>query len=67
MLALMSAPYITNTHNSTAIVSFISAAIAVLACGQIGKVSGVKAIDDFSLPVSLIVGMASAIAYTNVF
>jgi hypothetical protein len=67
MLALMSAPYITNTKNTTAIVSFISAAIAVLLCGKAAKVSGMKAIDEFSLPISLIVGMASAIVYTNAF
>jgi hypothetical protein len=67
MLALMSSPYITNAQNPTAIVSFLSAAVAVLACGRIAKASGVRAIDDFSLPISLIVGMASAIAYTNAF
>jgi hypothetical protein len=67
MLALMSAPYITNTKNTTAIVSFVSAAVAVMACGKVAGASGVKAIDDFSLPISLIIGMASAIVYTNVF
>jgi hypothetical protein len=67
MLALMSAPYITNTKNVTAIVSFLAAAAAVLACGKVAKASGVKAIDDFSLPISLIIGMASAIVYTSAF
>ena len=67
MLALMSAPYITNTKNTTAIVSFISAAIAVLLCGKASKVSGIKMIDEFSLPISLIIGMASAIVYTSAF
>ncbi|MDR1019386.1 MAG: DUF5058 family protein [Synergistaceae bacterium] len=67
MLALMSAPYITDTKNTTAIVSFISAAVAVILCGKVAKASGVKAIDEFSLPISLIVGMASAIVYTNTF
>jgi hypothetical protein len=67
MLALMSAPYLTNTKNVTAIVSFVSAAIAVLLCGRVAKASGIKAIDEFSLPISLIVGMASAIVYTNAF
>jgi hypothetical protein len=66
MLALMSAPYITNIKNPSAIVSFISAAIAVLACGKIARAINVKAIDEFSLPISLIVGMAAAVVYTNI-
>jgi hypothetical protein len=67
LLALMSAPYITDTKNTIAIVSFLSAAVAVVMCGKVAKASGLKAIDEFSLPISLIVGMASAIVYTNAF
>lgn len=65
MLALMSAPYITSFHNKTAIASFIAAAVAVLICGKVARATNVRAIDEFSLPISLIVGMASAVVYTN--
>jgi hypothetical protein len=66
MLSLMSAPYITNAENITAIVSFASAAVTVLLCGQVTKATNIRIIDDFSLPISLIVGMASAIVYTSI-
>lgn len=67
MLSLMSAPYITNLKNVTAIVSFIAAAICVLACEQIYKATKFRAVSEFSLPISLIVGMASAVVHTNLF
>jgi hypothetical protein len=66
MVSLMSAPYVTNTQNVTAIVSFISSAVAVVICGKAAKAAQIRAIDEFSLPISLIVGMAAAIIYTNV-
>jgi hypothetical protein len=66
MLALMSAPYITNDDNVTAIVAFLSSAAAVLICGRAAKAANVRAIDEFSLPISLIAGMAAAIVYTNI-
>jgi hypothetical protein len=65
MLALMSAPYITNFKNLTAIVSFISAAIAVLSCRRLALSTKISAIEEFSLPISLIVGMAAAVIYTQ--
>lgn len=65
MLSLMSAPYLTNFKNMTAIVSFVTAAIAVLICGKVARATNIRSIDDFSLPISLIVGMAAAVVYTN--
>jgi hypothetical protein len=67
MLALMSSPYITNTGNVTSIVSFMTAAVAVLACGRAAAATKIRAIDEFSLPISLIAGMAAAVVWTNVF
>jgi UDP-N-acetylglucosamine enolpyruvyl transferase len=67
MLSLMSAPYITNVKNVTAIVAFLTAAVTVLACGRVAKAVQIRAIDEFSLPISLIAGMAAAIIYTNIF
>jgi hypothetical protein len=66
MLALMSAPYITNFKNITAIVSFVSSAIAVIICGVVSRSTKIKAIDEFSLPISLIVGMAMAVVCTQI-
>jgi hypothetical protein len=67
MLSLMSAPYITNAQNVTAIVAFLTAAVAVLLCGRVAKATRIRAIDEFSLPISLIAGMVAAIVYTNIF
>jgi hypothetical protein len=67
MLSIMSAPYITNIQNVTAIVAFISSAIAVLICGHVAKATKIRAIDEFSLPISLIIGMTAAIVYTSIF
>ncbi|MDR1579355.1 MAG: DUF5058 family protein, partial [Synergistaceae bacterium] len=67
MLSLMSAPYITNAKNLTAIVAFIASAVAVLMCGRAAKATQIRAIDEFSLPISLIVGMAAAVIYVNIF
>jgi hypothetical protein len=66
MLALMSAPYITSFKNLTAIVSFITAAIAVLICRHIAISTKISAIDEFSLPISLIAGMSAAVIYTQI-
>jgi hypothetical protein len=66
MLALMSSPYITNFKNITAIVSFVSSAITVIICGIVSRSVKIKAIDEFSLPISLIAGMAMAVVYTNI-
>ena len=66
MLALMSAPYITNTANKTAIAAFLSSAVAVFLCGRIAKATKMRAIDEFSLPIGLIVGMVAAVVYTHI-
>jgi hypothetical protein len=66
MLALMSAPYLTNPKNVTPIISFISASAAVVLCGRLAGAVKIKALDDFSLPAGLIMGMAAAVIYTNI-
>ncbi|MCL2601574.1 MAG: DUF5058 family protein [Treponema sp.] len=66
MLSLLSTPHITNFKNPTAIVAFVSAAIMVVLCGKIAKVTKIKAIDEFSLPISLLVGMAMSILFTHI-
>jgi hypothetical protein len=67
MLSLMSAPYLTDFEkNRAAIVAFISSSVAVILCGRVSKAVNIKSIDDFSLPIGMIVGMAAAVAYTNI-
>lgn len=67
MLALMSAPYVVNVQNVTGIVAFVTAALAALLCNVITKKTNIKAISEFSLPISLLIGMGAAIAYTQMF
>ena len=66
MMALMSAPYLTNTKNIPALVSFPTAAVTVLVCGCVGRSAKIKIIDDFSLPIGMIAGMTAAVIYTNI-
>jgi len=66
MLALMSSPFLTNFANIPAISAFIGSAIAVIFCGKIATATKIKAIGEFSLPISLLIGMAVAIITTNI-
>lgn len=66
MLAVLSVPYIGNTKNLTGIVTFLTAGISVLILQKIGKNTKLKIINEFSLPIALIVGMAAAIIQVNV-
>ncbi len=61
MMSIMSAPYIVNTTRPMGIVAFIAAAIAAMGCNVVAKASGIRAIGEFSLPISLLIGMAAAI------
>lgn len=65
MLAVLSVPYIGNIENVTGIVTFLTAGIAVLVLQRIGKNPKLKIINEFSLPIALIVGMAAAIIQVN--
>lgn len=65
MLAVLSVPYIGNVKNITGIVTFLTAGIAVLILQRIGKNPKLKIINEFSLPIALIVGMAAAIIQVN--
>ena len=65
ILGLMSSPHITNFGNIPALTAYISSAIMVLICSKLAKGTRFKAIDDFSLPIGMIFGMAMAIVTTN--
>lgn len=64
-LAVLSAPYIVNTANVTGIVAFFAACLATLACNHVAKQTGIRSIGEFSLPISLLIGMGTAIVYTH--
>ncbi len=65
MLAVLSVPYVANTKNITGIVSFASAGIAAIIFQKIGKNPKYKVINEFSLPIALIIGMAASIIQVN--
>lgn len=65
MLAVLSVPHVANTKKISGIVSFVAAGIAVMIFQKIGKNPKFKVINEFSLPIALIVGMAAAIIQVN--
>lgn len=65
MLSVLSIPHAANTSKPVGIISFIAAAASALLCGKIAKASNISAINEFSLPISLIVSMAVAITATQ--
>ena len=66
MLSVLSIPHIANVKNPVGILAFAAAAISAILCNLIAKHTKIRAIDDFSLPISLILGMAVSIIYTQV-
>lgn len=67
MLSIMSAPYVVNTANITGIVAFAVAAAASMGCGYVARQTGLRAVSEFSLPISLLIGMGAAIIYSRMF
>lgn len=67
MMALMTAPYMVNVQNKPGIVALVGAALSALLCNLVTKKTNIKAISEFSLPISLLVGMGAAIVYTQLF
>ena len=65
MLVTLSVPYVANVKNTNAILSFFVAGLAVLVCEKISKATKIKIINDFSLPIALIIGMAAVILKTS--
>lgn len=66
MLSVLSIPYAANTAKPVGIISFITAAIAALLCNKIAISTKIRAIGEFSLPISLLIGMAIAIIFTQI-
>ena len=65
MLSVLSIPHAANVTKPTGIITFIAAAIAAILCSKIARVTKIRAIGEFSLPISLLIGMAVAIVYTR--
>lgn len=66
MISLITAPYAVNTTKINGIVSIAAAGATVLICERIAKAAKIPAIGEFSLPISMICGMISAIVYTHI-
>lgn len=66
MLATLSAPYAADIGNTTGMVSYFVAGIAVVICDKIAKKTNKRLLSDFSLPIALIVGMGAAVLVANV-
>jgi hypothetical protein len=61
---VLSIPHAANTTKPAGMISFVAAAIAAILCNKLATVFKVRAIGEFSLPISLLFGMAAAIVYT---
>ena len=67
MIALISMPYAVNSANITGIVSFIIAAAAALFCNWAASAFKMRPLGEFSLPISLVIGMTAAIVHAQLF
>ncbi len=65
MLITLSTPYAVNIQNTNGMVAFFSSAIAALICNWAAKKFNRSTLSDFSLPISLIVGMVAVIIFAN--
>lgn len=66
MLCVLGVPHAANTARPVGIMSFAAAATAALLCNKIAKAANIRAISEFSLPISLLVGMTVAIMATQI-
>ena len=67
LLAVLGVPYLVNFKNPTAITTVIVAGIFVIIMDKLAAKTGVKALKDFSFPISMVIGMASAILFSSIF
>ncbi len=66
MLSVLGVPHAANAARPIGIVSFIAAAVGALLCSKVAEITKVRAISEFSLPISLLIGMATAIVSTQI-
>ncbi|AMB98647.1 hypothetical protein AWM75_00950 [Aerococcus urinaehominis] len=61
LLITLATPYVANAEKPISIITFIAAGLATILCSSLAKALDKKIINDFALPISLLVGMAAAI------
>ncbi|OFK16234.1 hypothetical protein HMPREF2829_04575 [Aerococcus sp. HMSC072A12] len=67
MLITLSTPYVANVANISSIIAFAAAGLCTLVLNALSKRYDQRLLRDFSMPISLIVGMLAVIVYANVF
>lgn len=63
LLAIFAAPIVLNVGNIDGIVAFLVSSISVLILSKISKKTGIKTLNEFAFPLSLVIGMASVIIW----
>jgi len=67
LLAVLGIPNLVNFKNPAGITTIIIAGIFVTIMDKIAEKTGIKALKDFSFPISMLIGMASAIPFSRLF
>ena len=67
VMAVLGAPMLVDFNNLTGITTIIVAGILVMLLEKIAKKTEISALKDFSFPISMIIGMASAIPFSKLF
>ncbi len=67
LMGVYAGPYVVNFKNPTGITTVVVAGVLVFAFDAIAKKSGVGWLKDFSFPLAMVAGMASAILFNWVF
>ncbi len=67
VMAVLGIPQLVNFSNPTGITTVIIAGISVVLLDKIANKTGISALKDFSFPISMVIGMVSAIPFNNLF
>lgn len=67
MLAIMGMPILFNLENPTGIVVAVVAGIFAIVLDKIAKKTGIAALGEFSFPLSMVLGMSSALLISGLF
>lgn len=65
LLVTLSVPYVANVQNIEAIIAFVSSGVVVMMLNKVAEATNLRGLSDFSLPIALIVGMATVILYVQ--
>lgn len=67
VMAVMGIPIVFNFSNPTGIVVIFTSGVSVVLLDKLAKKTGKKVIGEFSFPVAMIIGMASAVVVNGIF